>query len=183
MTFRLIERASDSNANQDPLIDFKLTKSETNDTTGQYYMYIDLMFIINISYVYTIVEANVNNIEVLVDLPFILMLKDFAMESIKPLTSPAENDEMDVSEDIEVEDAGVLPLSPAPASPTASGTVSPVPSKESSPTKSNEESLSQGRVTITAKIQKPLIALLEDADDRDSRALVLSVSNPCLCKS
>ena len=175
MTFRLIERASDSNANQDPLIDFKLTKSETNDTTGQYYMYIDLKFIINISYVYTIVEANVNNVEVLVDLPFILMLKDFAMESIKPLTSPAKNDE--------IEDAGVLPLSPTPTSPTASGTVSPVPSKESSPTKSNEESLSQGRVTITAKIQKPLIALLEDADDRDSRALVLSVSNPCLCKS
>ena len=118
-----------------------------------------------------------NNVKVLVDLPFILMLKDFAMESIKPLTSPAENDEMDESGDMEVEDAGLLPLSPTPASPTASETFSPVRSKEASPSaKSSEESLSQGRVTVSAKIKKPLIALLEDADDRESRALVLSVS-------
>ena len=115
-----------------------------------------------------------NNVKVLVDLPFILMLKDFAMESIKPLTSPAENDEMDESGDMEVEDAGLLPLSPTPASPTASETFSPVCSKEASP--STEESSSQGRVTVSAKIKKPLIALLEDADDRESRALVLSVS-------
>ena len=39
-TFRLIKRASadddDSNANRESLIDFKFTKSETNDTTGWY---------------------------------------------------------------------------------------------------------------------------------------------------
>ncbi len=117
-----------------------------------------------------------NNVEVLVDLPFILMLKDFAMESIKPLTLPDEGDKTDGSEAIEVEDAGVLPLSPTPTSPTASETLSPVPSKEASPTKSSEESLGQGRLTITAKVKKPLIALLEDAYNRDSRVLVLSVS-------
>lgn len=121
-----------------------------------------------------------NNIEVLINLPFILMLKDFAIESIKPLTAPDENDKMAETESTEVEDAGVLP-SPTLVSPTTSEVFSPVPSEEASPTKSIGESASQGRVTIKAKVKKPLIALVEDAEDRDSRALVLSVSNPYLC--
>ena len=187
MTFRLIKRASnddDSNANRDRLIDFKFIKSDTNDTTGQYYFQaVDYIRIINIILVYAlvfIVEVNVNSIEVLVDLPFILTLKDFAMESIKPLTAPDENDKTAESESIEVEDAGTLP-SPTPVSPATSEVFSPVLSEEVPPTKSTGESASQGRITIKAKIKKPLIALVEDAEDRDSRALVLSVSNPYLC--
>ena len=121
-----------------------------------------------------------NNIEVLVNLPFILMLKDFAMESTKPLTAPVENNKTTESVGIEVEDVGVLP-SPTPLSPTLSETFSPVPSKEASPTRSSGEGESQGRLTIKAKVKKPLIALVEDAEDKGSRALVLSVSNPYLC--
>lgn len=117
-----------------------------------------------------------NDVEVLVDLPFILMLKDFALASIKPLTSPDEEDKVAESDGIEVEDAGVMSPSPTPLSPTTSETFSPVPSNEASPTKGSEETASQGRITVTAKIKKPLIALVEDAEDKDSRALVLSVS-------
>ena len=124
----------------------------------------------------TVVEASVNDVEVLVDLPFILMLKDFALASIKPLTSPDEEDKVAESDGIEVEDAGVMSPSPTPLSPTTSETFSPVPSNEASPTKGSEETASQGRITVTAKIKKPLIALVEDAEDKDSRALVLSVS-------
>ena len=125
-------------------------------------------------YQFCVVETSVNNVEVLVNLPFILMLKDFAMASIKPLISP---DKITESEGVELEDAGVL-LSPAPVSPAESETFSPAAAKESSTIKSSEETATQGNVTITAKIKKPLIALVEDAEDNDSIALVLSVSNP-----
>lgn len=123
-----------------------------------------------------LVEASVNDVEVLVDLPFILMLKDFAMASIKPLTSPSEEDKVVKPEGIELEDAGVL-QSPTPLSPTMSETFSPVRSEEASPTISKgKETASQGKINVTAKIKKPLIALVEDAEDKDSRALVLIVS-------
>ena len=127
--------------------------------------------------------ANVNNVEVLVDLPFILMLKDFAMVSIKPLTAPLdESNKTDQSESIEVEDAGVSP-SPMLVSPATSEMFSPAPSStEASPTKSSEGSSSQGRVTIRAMIKKPVIALIEDAEDKNSRALVLSISKPNVAK-
>ena len=130
-----------------------------------------------------VVVANVNNVEVLVDLPFILMLKDFAMASIKPLTAPLdESNKADQSEGIEIEDAGVSP-SPTLVSPATSETFSPAPSStEASPTKSSEGSSSQGRVTIRAMIKKPVIALIEDAEDKNSRALVLSISKPNVAK-
>lgn len=110
-----------------------------------------------------------NDIEVLVDLPFILMLKDFAMTSIKPLTSPAETIEPETAAD--VEDAGVsLSLSPE-----KSKEVSPVPAVEPLSSSSREAAPSQGKLNVEAKIKRPIIALVEDAQDSDSRALVLNV--------
>ena len=110
-----------------------------------------------------------NDIEVLVDLPFILMLKDFAIMSIKPLTSPAETIEPETAAD--VEDAGVsLSLSPE-----KSKEVSPVPAVEPPSSSSREAAPSQGKLNVEAKIKRPIIALVEDAQDSDSRALVLNV--------
>ena len=107
-----------------------------------------------------------NNVEVLVDLPFILLLKDFAMVSIKPLTSLDEDRKKTDSEAVEFEDVGALP---SPASPTKSEPFSPDPR--------SEKATPENRITIAAKVKKPLIALVEDAEDVNSRALVLCVSH------
>ena len=116
-----------------------------------------------------LVDTSVNDVEVLVDLPFILMLKDFAMNSIKPLTSPRVETEPTKSTD--VEDAGVLPSS----SPVLSATPkSPSPVEQS--TVSDAKDVAQGKMTIRAQVKKPLIALVEEAEEKDSRALVLLVS-------
>lgn len=117
-----------------------------------------------------------NEVEVLVDLPFIMMLKDFAMASIKPLTLGSVEEQMEpaVSEDTETEDAGAMPMPATPESPDKSEPLSPAIAEPSS--KSGEETVSQGKLTIGANIKKPLIALVEDAEDLDSRALVLRVS-------
>ena len=116
-----------------------------------------------------LVDTSVNDVEVLVDLPFILMLKDFAMNSIKPLTSPRV--ETEPTKNTDVEDAGVLPSS----SPVLSATPkSPSPVKQS--TVSDAKDVAQGKMTIRAQVKKPLIALVEEAEEKDSRALVLLVS-------
>ena len=116
------------------------------------------------------VSANVNDVEVLVDLPFILMLKDFAMESIKPLTTPTETDgEPDAPTDIE--DAGISP-SPPSESPKKTAPASPEDAIESP---AREAPSNQGDITVSAKIMRPIVALVEDARDKESRALVLNV--------
>ena len=115
--------------------------------------------------------TSVNNVEVLLDLPFILMLKDFAMDSIKPLTSP--NDITEQTKPIEMEDAGVF-LPPMSESPVSSKSPSPIASPVAS-TESGKETVDHGKMTIKAIVKKPLIVLVEDAEESDSRALVLSV--------
>ena len=117
-----------------------------------------------------LVSANVNDVEVLVDLPFILMLKEFAMTSIKPLTTPTETgNEPDAPMD--VEDAGVSP-SPPPESPKKT---EPASSADVIESPAREGTSDQGKLTISAKIKRPIVALVEDARDKESRALVLNV--------
>ena len=116
------------------------------------------------------VSATVNDVEVLVDLPFILMLKDFAMESIKPLTTPTETGS-EPNAPMDVEDAGVSP-SPPSESPKKTEHVSPEDAIESP---AREAPPNQGNVTVSAKIMRPIVALVEDARDKESRALVLNV--------
>lgn len=122
-----------------------------------------------------IVEADVDSVQALVDLPFILMLKDFAMESIKPLTLTCE--EIKPKEALDIE---VFPC-PSPAkseSPSDVTTGDPIPESKEKDSEGNTEDGTDnvGKLTINAKVKKPLIALVEDANDSDSRALVLNVS-------
>ena len=130
------------------------------------------------TYYHYIVEAVVDGVQALVDLPFILMLKDFVVESIKPLTSTSE--EIKPTEALDIEDAGVF----VPPSPDLLESPSDVTTEKPSPKnkeKDSEEKIVEGtndvgKLTIKAKIKKPLVALVEDAKDTDSRALVLNVS-------
>ena len=130
---------------------------------------------IYVSILYIIVEAVIDGVQALVDLPFILRLKDFAMESIKPLTSTGG--EIKPTEAMDVE---IFP----PPSPAKSESPNDVTTREPSPKskeKYSEENIEEGtdnlgKLTINAKVKKPLIALVEDANDSDSRALVLNVS-------
>ena len=181
MIRRLIKRAaigdSDGNHDNTSLIEFKFMKSESNESFGmQEYNLKDMSTYVSV--LYPIVGAVVDGVEALVDLPFILRLKDFAMESIKPLASTGE--EIKPTEAFDIEDAGVFsPPSPA-KSESPSDVTTGEPSSESKE-KDSEGNIEKGtdnvgKLTFNAKVKKPLIALVEDANTTDSRALVLNVS-------
>lgn len=122
-------------------------------------------------------DAVVDGVQALVNLPFILMLKDFVLESIKPLTSTGKKAPI---EGLDVEDAGPG-VSPATSSAKSEesrspGELSPKSEKETDIIEGSEEDTDSVRnVTIQCKVKNPLVALVEDAKDKDSRALVLNV--------
>ena len=98
-----------------------------------------------------------DGIQILVDLKFILTLVNFVTTSIKPLMTKTETLELD-SEKSKTE---------------ISKTDSEDKTSQSSPSPRSQDTPS--KMKVHARVLRPLIALLENADIPNSRALVLGV--------
>ena len=112
--------------------------------------------------------ADVQGVEVLVDLKFILTLVNFVTTSLKPLTKASGELEPDYGEtgtrQTEKSDSKTKDTSEAESS-----------SKSSEPhSKSTEEGTS--KMNVSVRVSRPCIALLENAEQPKTRALVLGVS-------
>ena len=112
--------------------------------------------------------VDVQGVEVLVDLKFILTLVNFVTSSLKPLTKVSGELEPDYGE------MGTR-RSEKPDSKTKDTSESESSSKSSEPhSQSTEEGTS--KMNVSVRVSRPCIALLENAEQPDSRALVLGVS-------
>ena len=112
--------------------------------------------------------ADVQGVEVLVDLKFILTLVNFITSSLKPLTKTSLELEPDYGE------IGTR-QSEKSDSKTKETSESQSSSKSSEPhSQSTEEGTS--KMNVSVRVSRPCIALLENAEQPNSRALVLGVS-------
>jgi hypothetical protein len=109
------------------------------------------------------VDAQVNGVQVLVDMRFILMLLDYIKVSTRPLSSPPKPTSSKLEADFEDStfDEPRTSESDRVAAGRASG---------SSPPQERDSSL-----VITAVVREVLVALLEYREVADPRTLVLQV--------
>lgn len=117
------------------------------------------------------VDCSVESVKVLVDTVFIFLLLDFLKTSTSSLSKPP-------------------PATPESLSPLATNSFSqsvdsvyslnepesPIPAPVVEAPKEKSEDKSSGRLTVKLKVLRPLIALLKDAEVKNSQALVLGVS-------
>ena len=110
------------------------------------------------------VVASVSGAQVLVNLKFIEALVSFLQESTKPLTA---GEVVDTGEEEEEEEEEEERREAASRHQVASRTQSVV------------EKGKESKMSVSVKVVHPLVALLEDARQMDSPALVCQVSTPC----
>ena len=103
------------------------------------------------------VVSSVNGIQVLVNLRFIEALTLFLLESIKPLKPEKPEEEEEDEEEDKEEKEGTVPRTGVSTS------------------QSVEEKGKESKMSISVKVLHPLIALLEDAGQTSSLALVCQV--------
>ena len=109
--------------------------------------------------------ADVQGIDVLLDLKFILALVNIVTSSLEPLTQKSKTGELEPDLGTghqERPDSRTKPTSVA----------------KTSKTRFQSPEVEAPRINIKAKVSRPCIALLENAEERNSRALVLGVSVP-----
>ena len=106
-------------------------------------------------------KAKIDGVQVLVDLHFILMLLNFLKESVKPITATNKLEMTD-------SDSGAASVAKKP--------------KVEPESKLQDVPASSSKILISAVIARPRIALLEDAAQANSRALLLEVCvHECFC--
>ena len=110
--------------------------------------------------------ADVQGVDVLVDLKFILTLVNFITSSLEPLTKKSKRVELEP----DYEDVGTGHKE-GPDSRTK-----PTSGSKTSKTHSPSTEVETPKINVKAKVSRPCIALLENAEEPNSRALVLGVS-------
>ena len=144
------------------------------------------MFVVHFPLDVYAVICNVESVQVLLDLVFILLLVDFLKSSVSSLAESAEPiADGDRAHTPTMETENQPPVSLRPREDSSITTLTdatdddPTPSssakKEVVASKKKEEDGKAGKMTIEVHVSRPVIALVENSEKDNSRALVFGV--------